>query len=80
MNTSSSNIIYILLFLERYDQNCQAVLAASGMKGLTGHDRKLNVTHKKLIIYYIPQTEINIPRLKYVSMLSPDAYQNVVKQ
>ena len=29
MNTSPSNIFYILLLLERYHQNCQAVSAAT---------------------------------------------------
>ena len=33
MNTSPSNIFYILLLLERYRQNYQAVLAATGMSG-----------------------------------------------
>ena len=35
MNNSHSNICEILLLLERDRQNCQAVLAASGMHGLT---------------------------------------------
>ena len=35
MNNSPSNSFKILLFLERYHQNCQAVLAAIGTKGLT---------------------------------------------
>ena len=34
MNISSSNIFWIFLLLERYHQNCQAVLAATGMNGL----------------------------------------------
>ena len=34
MNNSLSNIFYILPSLERYHQNCQAVLAATGMNGL----------------------------------------------
>ena len=35
MNNSHSNISGILLFLERYHQNREAVLAATGMNGLT---------------------------------------------
>ena len=34
MNNSPSNIFCFLLLLERYHQNCQAVLAAIGMNGL----------------------------------------------
>ena len=34
MNNSSSNIFKILLLLERYHHNCQAVLAATGMNSL----------------------------------------------
>ena len=34
MNNCPSNISEILLLLERYHQNCQAVLAATGMNGL----------------------------------------------
>ena len=34
MNNSPSNIFHILLLLERYHQNYQAVLAATGMNAL----------------------------------------------
>ena len=34
MNNSSSNIFKILLLLERYYQNSQVVLSATGMNGL----------------------------------------------
>ena len=34
MNNSPSNIFEILLLLQRYHQNCQAVLVATGMNGL----------------------------------------------
>ena len=34
MDISPSNIFYKLHLLERYHQNCQAVLAATGMNGL----------------------------------------------
>ena len=40
MNTSLLNMSKVLLLLERYHQNSQAVLAAAGMNGLT--DDKLN--------------------------------------
>ena len=33
MNASPSNIFQILVLLERYHHNCQAVLAATGMDG-----------------------------------------------
>ena len=32
MNNSPSNIFYVLLLLDRYHQNCQVDLAATGMK------------------------------------------------
>ena len=35
MNKSPSDIFWILLFLERYQQKCQTVLAATGMNWLT---------------------------------------------
>ena len=35
MNNSPSNIFQTLLLLEIYHQNCQAVLAATGMKWFT---------------------------------------------
>ena len=34
MNNSPSHICEILILLERYHQNCQAVFAATGMNGL----------------------------------------------
>ena len=34
MNNCPTNILEILLLLERYHQNSQAVLAATGMNGL----------------------------------------------
>ena len=37
MNNSPSNIFSIYLFLERYHQISQEVLAATGMNGLTWH-------------------------------------------
>ena len=37
MNISPSNIIYILLLLGEYHQNCLAVLAASGINKLIRH-------------------------------------------
>ena len=35
MNTSLLNMFHILLLVERYHQNSQAVLAAAGVNGLT---------------------------------------------
>ena len=35
MNTTPSNIFYILLLLERYHQHCQADLDAKDMNALT---------------------------------------------
>ena len=35
MSNSSSNIFIVFLLLERYYQNCQAILAATGMNGLS---------------------------------------------
>ena len=34
MNNSPSNIFQVLLLLERYFQNCQIVLATTGVNGL----------------------------------------------
>ena len=34
MNNSPSNIFWILLLLEKYQQNCKVILAATSMKGL----------------------------------------------
>ena len=34
MNNSLSNTFKIMLLLEKYDQNCQVVCAATGMNGL----------------------------------------------
>ena len=44
MNDSPSNIFWILLLVERYHQNCQAVLAASDMNGLNHRNWHISLT------------------------------------
>ena len=48
MNNSPTNIFQILLLLERYHKNCQAVLAASGLNVLTLMLLVANSANKKV--------------------------------
>ena len=55
MNNCPSNIFEILLLLERYCQNSQAVLAATGMTGLRSYGKSMGFVFSGYIICLLLQ-------------------------
>ena len=60
MNNSPSNIFKILLLLERYRQNSQAVLAATGMNGLNILSTYLSYPSNSEAVYFVLGTRMQI--------------------
>ena len=63
MNNSPSNIFQPLLLVERYDQSSQAVLAATGMNGLTLMLLVANLAKKSFHPCALDESSLSIGRI-----------------